>query len=109
MSDMGTRLPQRQTFPCKCQHQAQATIRNNSMQPAKSAGKWRWEVLAELKKWRNAVIKGSISKGNTKSNPILDAIKIYFCPFPAKTMEKKLNQLKCQLKYSSFTSISYPL
>ena len=40
MSDMGARLPQRQTFPCKCQHQAQSTIRNNSMQPAKSAGKW---------------------------------------------------------------------
>ena len=93
MSDMGTRLPQRQTFPCKCQHQAQATIRNNSMQPAKSARKWRWEVLAELKKWRNAVIKGSISKSNTKSYPILDSIKIYFWPFPAKTMEKKLNQL----------------
>ena len=93
MSDMGTRLPQRQTFPYKCQHQAQATIRNNSMQPAKSAGKWRWEVLAELKKWRNAVIKGSISKSNTKSYPIFDSIKIYFWPFPAKTMEKKLNQL----------------
>lgn len=37
MSDMGARLPQRQTFPCKCQHQAQATIRNNSMQTAKRA------------------------------------------------------------------------
>lgn len=80
MSDMERRLPQRQTFPYKCQHQAQATIRNNSMQPAKSAGKWRWEVLAELKKWRNAVKKGSISKSNTKSKPILDSIKIYFCP-----------------------------
>ena len=108
MSDMGARLPQRQTFPCKCQHQAQATIQNNSMQPAKSAGKWCQEVLAELKNI-NAVIKGSISKSDTKSNLILDSIKIYFCPFPAKTMEKKLNQLKCQLKYSSFTSISYPL
>ena len=40
MSDMGARLPQRRIFLCKCQHQPQATIRNNSMQPAKSAGKW---------------------------------------------------------------------